>query len=824
MNTIIKRVWNQNRMVNIEDLRGMAFQSEDGGHTFVISGINDENIVVDISGTIGGVFMRPDGTDVALTGSIDNGVASITLSEDCYAVSGRFCLAIFNTNDSKRTCIYACVGSIAQTSYGVVSGGTEADITDLIDAINDAISDLNTAIGEIPSDYTQFMASIAPTFSSTAIYPAGSYVWYNGILYRFITDKSAGSWSSSKVIAIALADDVAANRNAFSNNVEDVLFYSIYKAKNTNGGITVTPLEKNKFHFTGTISGSGFSTLWDNISELPFWLEAGKVYCLDISGATSNNKIYFEILGFKNGSTSQQVSLSGRFNTNGTHLFTIPSNFVGGCYVRIGWLSDNRGTQVNETITYHLYNAAITGKEAADIANRSLRIEYDYNYASCDDVADNSVLFVSSSGGTLAIADAPFVGFLQTFTLNNNIRIQIMYPYATSDDIQYRSRTAANGWSSWRTVGSGATTTTIIQEVSRDTYNNSYDITVNPTITTDSNGWLQPVDTNTSDETGKTDMTSAIMAMLTQTGYCHLAAGIYYVSGNIDMPANSMIEGCGKQTIIRLLQSTQSGYIVRMHTRSTLKNVCLSGGYSAGDISNGNIGGRNGVQYIGNRDGQSAGVTPNTCTLCQIDGCWFENLDSGIYGYNAGGGLQEGLEVVNCYFTRCKAGINIDYWTEYCKFTNCVTFQCYYGCINNGGNNVFTACTFHGVIGFVIDNSSGTKPNTAHGTCNGCTFNHIDNMNHPETLGNGYGVRVLGTPNGFIFANCQFWYSKVYVESSAGVQFIGGEFGGSPVLETSGNETVFFLGCLFKTMPTKSLSSPTVFDNCYTYAGSAVNG
>ena len=116
MSNIIKRVWNQNRMVNIEALSGMAFQAEDGGHTFEISGVNDAGESVPLSGTVAGVFMRPDGTDVALTGTASDGVVSVTLSDACYAVAGRFGLTIFVTAGSKKTCVYACICTIAQTS------------------------------------------------------------------------------------------------------------------------------------------------------------------------------------------------------------------------------------------------------------------------------------------------------------------------------------------------------------------------------------------------------------------------------------------------------------------------------------------------------------------------------------------------------------------------------------------------------------------------------------------------------------------------------------------------------------------------------------
>ena len=198
MNNIIKRVWNQNRMVTIEDLRGMAFQAEIGGHTFEISGINDANEAVSLSGTVAGVFMRPDGADVALTGTASDGVVSVTLSDACYAVAGRFGLYIFVTSDSKKTCVYACIGTVAQTSYGTVAGDTPQDVVDLINAIN-------AAIASIPADYSDLLDSIAPSFSDSTEYASGTIVWYDGVLYQFTADKATGSWDATKVRQISVA-------------------------------------------------------------------------------------------------------------------------------------------------------------------------------------------------------------------------------------------------------------------------------------------------------------------------------------------------------------------------------------------------------------------------------------------------------------------------------------------------------------------------------------------------------------------------------------------------------------------------------------------
>lgn len=201
MNNIIKRVWHQNRMVNIEDLRGMAFQAEDGGHTFEISGINDAGESVPLSGTVAGVFVRSDNADIAIVGSATDGVVSVTLPADCYAVNGRFVLTIFVTSDSQKVAVYAALGTVTRTSGGAVAGDTPQDVVDLINAIN-------AAIASIPADYSDLMAAVAPTYSSSALYAKGAYAWYNGVLYKAVVDiTTAESFTAAHWTAASIGAD-----------------------------------------------------------------------------------------------------------------------------------------------------------------------------------------------------------------------------------------------------------------------------------------------------------------------------------------------------------------------------------------------------------------------------------------------------------------------------------------------------------------------------------------------------------------------------------------------------------------------------------------
>ena len=211
MNNIIKRVWNQNRMVNIEDLSGAAFQAEDGGHTFQISGIDDTGAAVALTGTVAGVFRRPDNADIALTGVASGGVASVTLTDDCYSVPGRFGLTIFVTAGGQKTAVYAAIGTVSSTSGGAVAGETPQDVVDLINAIE-------AAVATIPASYTDLMAAIAPTYSSSALYPVGSYAWYNGTLYRCTTAiTTAETWTAAHWTQAAIVDDVSDLKSALTN-------------------------------------------------------------------------------------------------------------------------------------------------------------------------------------------------------------------------------------------------------------------------------------------------------------------------------------------------------------------------------------------------------------------------------------------------------------------------------------------------------------------------------------------------------------------------------------------------------------------------------
>lgn len=60
---------------------------------------------------------------------------------------------------------------------------------------------------------------VADTFNTSTAYSVGDYCIYSGALYRFTADKTAGAWDGTKVVSVALADDVSDLKSAITRNI-----------------------------------------------------------------------------------------------------------------------------------------------------------------------------------------------------------------------------------------------------------------------------------------------------------------------------------------------------------------------------------------------------------------------------------------------------------------------------------------------------------------------------------------------------------------------------------------------------------------------------
>lgn len=99
------------------------YEGESYAHEFILSAVKD-NLPHHLTGSVVAYFKRADGNTVRTEGKTENGIAVITMPPECYAIDGKFYLAITLVNDETQTVIYAASGIIYNTKDGeIVNGG-----------------------------------------------------------------------------------------------------------------------------------------------------------------------------------------------------------------------------------------------------------------------------------------------------------------------------------------------------------------------------------------------------------------------------------------------------------------------------------------------------------------------------------------------------------------------------------------------------------------------------------------------------------------------------------------------------------------------------
>lgn len=287
---------------------------------------------------------------------------------------------------------------------------------------------------------------------------------------------------------------------------------------------------------------------------------------------------------------------------------------------------------------------------------------------------------------------------------------------------------------------------------------------------------------------GEGDMTAAIEEKLQKHGICLLGSGTYTVHG-IQMPVGSTLRGMGRATRVLLDPTLEQGFAIGMNAFCTVRELFISG--AEGVIELPEVGARHGILYKGTAT-RKDWMGPDLKINSTVEGCFISGFSGGgITCSDTGYYLRAALYASNCHIFNCGAGINIAYLSDYHSFTNVMCAENLYGCINNGGNNMFTGCGFNGNLrtGFMIDNSKGQSPNNSHGSCVGCTFNHNGNNE-------GIGVEIYGAQSGFVFSGCQMFFSKIILENSVGITFTGMNFGRKVDLLVKGGSTMF-TSCVF---------------------------
>lgn len=313
----------------------------------------------------------------------------------------------------------------------------------------------------------------------------------------------------------------------------------------------------------------------------------------------------------------------------------------------------------------------------------------------------------------------------------------------------------------------------------------------------------------------ETDRTAEIQQMLETYGTCQLGNGIYVTSG-IQMPEGSSLMGIGYATKLLLREDLQAGYTVKLNSFCTVKDLAVLGSREEIILPE-TVGDRHGLAFVGTatlQDWQTQ-IRNSIIADCYCSGFTGGGITCTDTGYH----IRSSMTVSNCHVFNCGAGINISHYSEYHMFTNVKCAKCGYGCINNGGNNVFVNCGFNSNrVGFLIDNSQRQSPNSAHGSAVGCTFNH--------TNGNGgIGIQILGAKPGYSFTGCQLFYSLIVLENSDNILFDALNAGRLVKISVKGGGLTMFTNCAFMNMPEEIRvedNDQVKFINCFTKTGEPV--
>lgn len=312
-----------------------------------------------------------------------------------------------------------------------------------------------------------------------------------------------------------------------------------------------------------------------------------------------------------------------------------------------------------------------------------------------------------------------------------------------------------------------------------------------------------------------TDRTAEIQQLLDTYGTCQLGSGLYVTTG-IQMPEGSSLMGVGHATKLLLREDLQAGYTVKLNSFCTVKDVAVLGSQEEIALLE-TVGDRHGLAFWGTATLQDWANQPHNSI---ISGCYISGFTGGgITCTDTGYSTHSSMTVSDCHIFGCGAGINISHYSEYHMFTNIQCTRCLYGCVNNGGNNVFVNCGFDSnVIGFLIDNSRGQSPNNAHGSVVGCTFNH--------TNGNGgIGIQILGAKPGYSFTGCQLFFSQIVLENSYEILFDTLNTGRQVKISVKGGGLTMFTNCSFGHLPEEIRvegNDKVKFINCFTRSGEPV--
>lgn len=799
--------------VKVQYLNGVLFSQDNQANQINVA-VYEGGEPASISGSVTANVIRSDGGTVAVSdGTITDNVASISLPSAAYYIPGVISIVVKITADSVITTIAAVVANVYRSSTD-----TAIDPGTIIPSIQTLIASIETAVASIPADYSSLWTSLAPAFNASKSdgYKIGEYVTYNGGVYRFKNPHS-GSWSASDVDSVSIGGDLY--ENLTSKRTERIELNPFARYKYSNDGLSVVDFATMPLNSYCYAQFSVLKTALANAGFPLSWADAD--YCAMIKRAVSKNTVQLSVIEVYNFTKKEKAEmLYYPSSSTNKYRWILPTTDLTKQYfppdaktvgdalalkASISQLYSGRNT-TDTTIKpigyYSLNDAGISELDFRDMPANT----YAYVYYSAISSGFSDTNPPYSWDGT----DVVMIKKWEGSTQNNNTIIDLYNVTKTEKaELLYIDSSSTNKYR-WLPMGR-----IVNNSYTYNQYENSYEVTATPSITTDTNNYLASTGNNT-------DRTSDIVTMLNTTGVCNLGPGYFYVSG-IDMPDGSILRGSGNSTRIVLLSSVTSGYAIKMGSRCTVEDVMIMGSTSSPTITS-TVGTRHGILWQGTYvtvSGSGTAPTRGTISNCII--MYFEG--GGITCYGTGGGISNCLNVANTFIAYCTVGVNIAFISEFHRFTNVDCRGCYYGCIDNGGNNVFSNCGFSkNEIGLYMDNSNSQSPNNSHGSFTNCVFNHSG----LAVANSGTSIKIDGCANGEMFVGCQIFYGITDIKDSYGIVFDSCNYGNgssAPVINIDGGGLVMFNGCCFGNVAptiTKTNNTATKAVNSFLRDGTAV--
>ena len=655
----------------------------------------------------------------------------------------------------------------------VVSANINGVVADQLDDVVD--SKLGGVVGDLIDSAVENV--VGDSANQVAASTATTWLENNVTVTSGVTIDSSLSISGAAADAKVTGDKFAICNSEDKLNIYDCLLTNATLTNAGGGGLSFSYNLKNEtVTVTGTATSTfGFNVLYANETAFPSPMKKGVTYFLIVP----DSRVQLNIFEYINGAWVSAITASQSM------IYKINNN-ASGVTIRLR-IPTVSGTSYNFTAPI----PKILNLPPIDSFNKAM--DYVPDGGDLNDINTNSVYLLNSGVTYYNTPEDIGAGFVITIPINR-FGIQLAFSYSGAN---VWKRKVANGvWDNWYKL-SGT-----VNNYEFNSYENTYNISSSPELSQLGNDlYLE----STGDDT---DRTSDIAQLLVTYGCCNLGSGVFVVE-DLVMPDNSIIQGYGNATI---KLSDDAIFGIKLGSNCSVRDISVVG--SSDVVIQETVRNKCGLLWQGNYTSD----TSDTVFKGYVDNVKISNIEgSGIKCYDTGYGTDSGLNVSNCFIEKCDCGVNIDYWSEYCKFVNVVMQWNYYGCINNGGNNLFSTCDFsHNRIGFLIDDSNLSHPNNSHGTCNGCIFNHMLPNN------TGYGIRIINAPYGYVFEGSQI-NSNIYISGSSGIVFGNNGMGGFTIRVEGGN-TVLFNGDIFSTIPTRQINNnnKVFFANCYSSNGTPI--